>query len=122
MSRYFGSVIRRTLPYLTDTESEGYLIFLKKQILKLSPEFVALRHVSNIKTKGGVMVLVVITEDIENPILDSAAMARINNVPLILWNDHVYTTGIIVKSGNSSLKTVDGKAIALIHKIGTDPI
>ena len=124
---------KQKLWFLTDTRSEKYLIFLKKQILKLEPKFYAVVHSREITTPDGKMYALRITKDIEHPGFESIAEGWINNQFIYLWRNHCW--GISVNKDDKQMIQYDDRTTIpiefrpdylnktiLIFKIGLDEV
>ena len=119
--------------FLTDIMSEKYLIFLKRQILKLEPKFYAVVHHREIITPDGKMYALYITKDIEHPRFESIAEGWINHQFIYFWRNHCW--GIAVNRSDKQMIQYDNRQTIpiefrpdylnktiLIFKIGIDEI
>lgn len=138
---------RQQYSFANGENAEKYEIFLKKQLLKLSPNFYGLTHRKKIKTTDGFMLAIRLTTAIEDPTLETVAECWINNQLIYLWRDRCWTIAIdqnkkllyrldYMKDGNigtilanhmlqdnlmESWRQWTNKSV-LIYPVGTDPV
>lgn len=97
---------RRRFNYLTPEGSEQYLIFLKKHVLDTNPVMWSVVQKEEINTGDGQMFKLLLADDIENPEFDVLAFCMVNNQPIMVWQDGVFTIAI---SGGSSCLWLQGR-------------
>jgi hypothetical protein len=89
-----NGVTRRRFDFLTPEKSEQYLIFLKEHVYNTKPIMLAAIKHEVLQSSEGEMVEVIFCNEIENPNHEIIALCTINNAPIMVWNDKVYTIAL----------------------------
>jgi len=82
---------------------DKYLLFLKKHFTETTPTFYIIIAKKRIKTTDGIMWMVSLAKDIENPEYDVIAECKINGENIYLWDNHCW--GIALRKNGDPART-----------------
>lgn len=99
---------KRRYGFATGDMAVQYEKFLRKNIYSLDPTYYSVVRQEAVETSDGPMMRVQLTPEVNDPDLEVLVMCAINNQPICLWKEKVWTAAVYQSTGPQNFSESSG--------------